>query len=214
MSVTRLIALVGAVAGIGALLLQFGLMFGSMSAQGYSPLAITWRYLGYFTILTNTLVAVIWLRAVLRPNIVQPRLEGAGAVSIVMVGIIYHLLLASRWNPQGLQLLADFTHHTFVPILFAIYWVMRPHGSLKWADAALFVIWPLAYCAYALTRGAFDGWYAYYFLNPTRITLAQLALSVALQSGAFLVCAFVSVAIDKALAARGSSRSASAPATS
>src|SRR5262245_17850657 len=98
MKAARVIAVVGAVAGVGALLLQFGLMFGSMSAQGYSPLAITWRFFGYFTILTNALVAVIWLRAVLRPDIVQPRLEGAGAVSIVMVGIIYHLLLASRWN--------------------------------------------------------------------------------------------------------------------
>ncbi len=214
MSVTRLIAVVGAVAGIGALLLQFGLMFGSMSAQGYSPLAITWRYFGYFTILTNTFVAIIWLRAVLRPNIAQPRLEGAGAVSIVMVGIIYHLLLASRWNPQGLQLLADFIHHTLVPILFAIYWFMRPHGSLKWTDAALFVIWPLGYCAYALTRGAIDGWYAYYFLDPTRVTVAQLAFSIGTQSAAFLVCAFVFVAVDKALAARASASAASAGAPS
>src|SRR5262249_25547375 len=155
----RLIAIIGAIAGIGALLLQFGLMFSSMSAEGYSPLAVTWRYFGYFTILTNTLVAVIWTRAALWSEVKQPRLEGAGSVSIVMVGIIYHLMLASRWNPQGLEWLADFIHHTLVPILFAIYWFMRPRGALKWADAAVFVTWPLAYCAYALTRGAFDGWY-------------------------------------------------------
>lgn len=212
MSVARLIAIVGAVAGIGALLLQFSLMFGSMSAEGYNPLAIAWRFFGYFTILTNTLVAVIWLRAVMRPDISQPRLEGAGATSIVMVGVIYHLLLASRWNPQGLQLLADFIHHTFVPIVFAIYWFMRPHGSLKWTDAAIFVIWPLTYCAYALTRGAFDNWYAYYFLDPRHVTLGQLALSIATQSVSFLVCALVLAAIDKMLGARVGASSASAAA--
>jgi hypothetical protein len=214
MNVARPIAVVGAIAGISALVLQFGLMFSSMSTQGYSAIAVAWRYVGYFTILTNAFVAVIWVRAILRSEVTQPRFEGAGAVSIVMVGIIYHLLLASRWNPQGLSWLADFTHHTLVPILFAIYWLVRPRGTLKWADAALFVIWPLAYCAYALTRGAFDGWYAYYFLDPTRVTWAQLAASIATQSAAFLVCALVFVAIDKALAARTTASSASAAAPS
>ena len=214
MSAQRLAALVGAVAGIGALILQFALMFGSMSAQGFSALAIAWRYLGYFTILTNALVAIIWTRAALRPEIEQPRLEGAGAVAIVMVGLLYHLLLASRWNPQGLQLVADFIHHTFVPILFAFYWLIRRHGALKWAHAAIFVIWPLSYCAYALARGAADGWYAYYFLDPTRAPPAQLIASIAAQSSAFLVCAFILVGFDKLIAARSRASSVSAAAPS
>jgi len=202
MRAARLIAVLGAVAGIGALILQFGLMFTSMSAQGFAPLAIAWRFFGYFTILTNTLVAIIWTIAALRPETLRPRLEGAGAVSIVMVGVIYHLLLANRWSPQGLQLVADFIHHTVTPILFGLYWLIRPHGSLKWAHAALFVIWPLAYCFYALTRGAFDGWYAYYFLDPSRVTAGELALSIAIQSAAFLACALAFVAADKMLGAR------------
>jgi hypothetical protein len=201
MKAARLIAILGASAGVAALLLQFGLMFNSMSAQGYDPLAIAWRYFGYFTILTNILIAVIWTGAALQPDALRPRLEGAGAVAIVMVGIIYHLLLANRWSPQGLQLAADFIHHSFTPILFGLYWLIRPHGSLKWADAGLLVVWPLAYCAYALTRGAFDGWYAYYFLDPSRVTAAALALSIAVQSAAFLACALAFVLVDKMLGA-------------
>ena len=208
----RLLAIIGAAAGIGALLLQFALMFGSMSASGYSPLAIVWRYFGYFTILTNMLVALIWIGAALQPDRARPRLEGAGAVSIVMAGVIYHLLLANRWAPQGLQLGADFIHHSFTPILFGLFWLMRPHGSLKWADATLFVIWPLSYCVYALTRGAFDGWYAYYFLDPRRAPLSELALSIAAQSAAFLACALALVAIDKMLGARASADANSASA--
>ena len=86
--------------------------------------------------------------------------------------------------------------------MFGLFWLIRPHGSLKWADAALLVIWPLAYCAYALTRGAFDGWYAYYFLDPTRAGPGALALSIAAQSAAFLACALAFVALDKMLGAR------------
>jgi hypothetical protein len=202
MNAARLIAIVGAIAGGGALVLQFFLMFGSMSADGYSPLAIAWRYLGYFTILTNIFVALIWVRAALIPTREAPRLETAGVVSIAMTGVIYHLLLASRWHPQGLQLLADFVHHTLVPILFVLFWLLRTRGGLKWADAPFFVIWPLTYCAYALARGAFDGWYAYYFLDPTRATLPKLVMSIATQSSGFLVCALIFVGIDKMLGAR------------
>ena len=204
MSAARFIAIVGAVAGVGALFLQFSLMYTSMTAEGVAPAAIAWRYLGYFTILTNIFVAVIWVRGLLRPDRSMPRLEAAGAVSIVMVGVIYHALLASRWSPQGLQLVADFTHHTLVPILFALYWLLRPHGQLKWTDAFALVVWPLAYCPYAVTRGAFDGWYAYFFLDPRHMSVVQLILSIACLSAVFLACAFIFIAADKALAKRTS----------
>jgi hypothetical protein len=202
MNAARVIAIVGAVVGIGALLLQFSLMFESMSSQGNSPLAIVWRFFGYFTLLTNTFVALIWVRGALSPETRMPRIESAGAVSIVMVGIIYHLLLASRWNPQGLQLVADICLHTVTPILFALYWALRPHGALRWTDAALFVIWPLAYCAYALFRGTFDGWYAYFFLDPNHMRPLQLITSIAGLSAVFLMCALVLVGADKILAKR------------
>ncbi|MFZ2028878.1 MAG: Pr6Pr family membrane protein [Vitreimonas sp.] len=208
MNAARLIAIGGAIAGVGALILQFGLMFASMSDDGVGAAAIAWRYLGYFTILTNIFVAAIWIRALLRPAVPMPRLEAAGAVSIVMVGIIYHALLANRWNPQGLQLVADFTNHTLVPILFALYWLLRPHGRLKWIDAFALVVWPLAYCPYALTRGAFDGWYAYFFLDPRHMSAAQLITSIAGLSAVFLVCALVLIAVDKVLAKRAPTISA------
>jgi len=208
MNAARLIAIVGAVTGVAALILQFGLMYTSMTAQGVSGGAVAWRYLGYFTILTNIFVAAIWIRALLRPGMPMPRLEAAGAVSIVMVGIIYHALLASRWNPQGLEWVADFTHHTLVPILFALYWLLRPHGQLKWIDAFALVISPLAYCPYALTRGAFDGWYAYFFLDPRHMSVTQLATSIAGLSAVFLVCALLLIAVDKVLAKRATALSA------
>ena len=203
MNLARFIAMIGVLAGGGALVLQFFLMQANMSAEGFSTVAITWRYFGYFTILTNLLVVLIWVRAALAPTAQAPRLETAGVVSIAMTGIIYYLLLASRWHPQGLQWLANVTHHAFVPILFVLFWLARPRGSLKWSDAPLFVIWPLSYCAYALTRGAFDGWYAYYFLDPSHVSVAQLAASITVQSTGFLICALAFIGIDKVVSGRG-----------
>ena len=197
---TRIAGAVGALFVGAALAAQFYLQQQGMHGAGV--LAAAWRFFGYFTILTSTLIALVWLRVALRPEIRQPLLEAAGAVSIVMVGVIYHLLLASRWNPQGLQYVVDIVLHTVSPIMFALYWLSRPHGALRWRDAFICVVWPLGYCAYALVRGAFDGWYAYYFLDPTQTPPLQLALSIAVQSAGFLVCALVFVGADKALAMR------------
>jgi hypothetical protein len=204
MPLARLIAIVGAVATIGALILQYVLEFAWMPGAGL--LAVTWRYFGYFTIVTNWLVVAVWIGAALgrASRLNTPVFEGMTLTGIAMVGIVYHLLLASRWRPEGAQWWADLIVHTVTPILFALYWLLRAHGALKWWNGVLFVLWPLAYCIYALVRGAFDGWYAYYFLDPRTTPLPQLALSIAGQSAGFLAAAFIVIALDKTIAARAS----------
>jgi hypothetical protein len=200
---TRTVASIGAILTFAALLLQYWLQFRAM--PGASPLAVTWRYFGYFTILTNSLVCVTWTVAA-REGDGRHRsiLEGIALTNIVMVGLMYHLLLAGTWRPEGAQWVADFIVHTVTPILFAVYWLARPHGALKWWNAVTFMAWPLAYCIYALVRGAFDGWYAYWFLNPATTSLPILALSILAQSVAFIAAGLGVIALDKKLAARAS----------
>jgi len=203
--VTRAIAGFGALIGAFALIVQYVILFTDMTAEGATGLAATWRYFGYFTILTNALVVAIWTAAALRPSALlnSARVEAMAAMAIVMVGVVYHLLLASRWNPQGWQLVADIIVHTVTPIWFVLYWLRRPHGGLAWSDAARCLVWPLGYCVYALTRGAFDKWYAYPFLDPTSSTISELVINIVGLSSAFAVCALVVVAADKWLGARG-----------
>jgi len=203
-SLTRIIAIVGALGTIAALLLQYDLQFAAM--PGVAAPAVTWRYFGYFTILTNWLVVAVWCGAALGAptRLNRPRIEGMALTSIAMVGIIYHALLASRWRPEGAQWMADFMVHSVTPILFVLYWLVRPHGALKWRDAVLFALWPLGYCIYALARGALDGWYAYYFLDPSTTPLPRLAVNIAMQTAGFAAAGFIVIAADKALAARAS----------
>jgi hypothetical protein len=205
MNAARALAVIGALTAASGLILQFTLMYGSMDANGGSPLGVVWRFFGYFTLLTNLLITVIWVRAAARPNQSSESiatLEAMGATAIIFVGVVYHLLLASRWNPQGAQLVADILCHTATPILFTLFWTARPHGRLKWRDALICAIWPLSYAVYGLIRGAFDGWYAYYFMDPTQMSVPALALSIVGLSAAFTVGALILVAIDKALGRR------------
>lgn len=203
---SRIVAIIGALAGLAALALQFVILYQNMTAGGATPLEATWRFVGFFTILTNVIVTVIFAVAALRANantgVNAPRIEAAGAVAIIMVMIIYHVLLANLWKPEGAQLVADLLLHTATPILFALYWLIRPHGALKWTDVLICLIWPLAYCIYALIRGSFDGWYAYPFLNPSTTETPQLLVNIAGMTAAFAVATLVLVAIDRALGRR------------
>jgi hypothetical protein len=201
MGAVRIVAAIAAVVGWAGLLLQY-VIFAERVGLGLA----TWRYLGFFTILSNIGAASIATAIALRR---QDWLTGArarlmGLTAIVTVGFVYSLLLRSTWNPTGLQKLADAALHDWTPILFAIVWAITPHGDLKWRDMTWALTPPAIYLVYALGRGAIDGWYPYYFLNPTLQTTSELGVSILGTLAVFAIVAGSGIAIDRRLAARGS----------
>ena len=59
------------------------------------------------------------------------------------------------------------------------------------------LIKPAAYVAYALARGAIDGWYAYRFLDPSRLSAIELAISLAVMLAGFALLAAALIALDR-----------------
>jgi hypothetical protein len=82
---------------------------------------------------------------------------------------------------------------------------MLPHGELKWRDVKWALAGPALYLAYALARGAVDGWYAYWFLDPSSQGLDELGLSIIGVLAVFAVVAASAIAADRRLPARGPS---------
>lgn len=175
-----------------------------MQHHGGAALDGVWRYLGYFTVLTNSFVVAVLARAALRPQsragLNAPRVELMAVTSILFVGIIYNLLLASQWDPHGLQKLNDEVLHIWSPVVVAIYWLLRPRGGLNWRDGLFAAIWPMAYAVYGLGRGAFDGFYPYFFMDPTQLSLPRLLLNMSLLIVVFVVGALALVGLDRAIA--------------
>jgi len=176
---SRIVAIAVAIVAWGGLAIQYWLLLETMGG----PLAAAWRFLGFFTLLTNTWVALIATRVALKPGarngLNGPRMEYAAAVSIVIVGLVYSLLLRGTWNPQGWQAVADHALHDVSPVLFFMFWLMRADDTLKSRDALWALVFPLSYFVYSLTRGAIDGWYAYWFLDPAHQSIGELAISIA-----------------------------------
>lgn len=205
MTNARWIAIAGALVGVAGLALQYVILVGDMVADGATALEATWRYFAYFTILTNTFVTLVFISAALGATagpLNGPRVELMAVTSILFVCIVYNLLLASRWDPQGWQKVADVIVHQVVPVLFALYWLARPRGLLKWSDAMFAALWPAAYAVYGLARGAFDHFYPYFFMDPSVLPVTRLALNMLGLVAAFLVGALIVVGVDRALSAR------------
>lgn len=197
MGVARMIAAVAAVVGWAGLLLQYVIF-----AERVGPGLATWRFFGFFTVLSNIGVACIATAIALgrRNGLTGARARLMGFTAIVTVAFVYSILLRSLWNPTGWQKLADAALHDWTPILFAILWGLSPHGELKWRDMMWALTPPALYLAYALGRGTIDGWYPYYFLNPTLQTGAELAMSVFGTLVVFAIIAGSAIAIDQRLA--------------
>jgi len=89
----------------------------------------TVRFFSFFTILTNTLVA-IYFTIISFPYRRQPAfINSPGTLTsitvyITVVGLVYQIALRHLWQPQGTQKIVDELLHTIIPILVIIFWYL------------------------------------------------------------------------------------------
>jgi hypothetical protein len=199
-------ALVLALLGWGALALQFSLTVGTVTAQGRSGWAAVIVLAGYFTILTNLLcavcmTAVCFSRFVDRPS---PNLLSATTLYIATVGMTYALLLSHLFSFEGSPWLADRLLHYVIPVAFVVYWlIFVPKGTLRWTAPIVWLIYPLAYLAFSLVRGALSGWYPYPFINVATLGYRAALLNALGLTVTFFVSGLGLVAWDKQMGRRG-----------
>jgi len=200
----RTAALLLGLVTLAALLLQYALMVGTFAAEGKGPLAALWRFLGYFTLLTNIWVAVVML-GIAAGRTAGPRWITAVTLAILLVGIVYHLLLAHLYHPVGWNMVADQLVHTVVPAAMLGWWLaFVDRNALKAADVGVFIAWPMAYTAYALLRGAGDGWYPYFFIDVPALGLPRVQMNIAGLGAAFAISGMGFVALGR-IRSRGAS---------
>ena len=191
--IERTLAGLAAIIGWAGLALQFWLIIRQMGlAEG------AWRFIAFFTILANISTALVAsaVASGSTSGLARPKAKFIAATSIALVGLVYSLWLRNSWDPQGLQQLADIALHDAVPVLFVGMWVAGLHEQLKWRDILWAVVPPALYCIYALARGAIDGFYAYWFLNPAIQMPLETVSSIATLLAVVAVIAGVLTTID------------------
>ncbi|WP_066557297.1 Pr6Pr family membrane protein [Croceicoccus bisphenolivorans] len=189
----RISASVIAAIGLALFALQIVLSIGKTGSFVGAMLVLT----RFFTILTNAAVVVAMLRVGIG-RVPGHRFMLAMVTAIAMVGIVYHAVLADLQNLSGLDLLTDRGFHTAIPLLTVVWWVLfGGTPGVVWRDLAWVLPWPIAYCAYALVRGAMSGIYPYPFIDLPVIGWAMLMMNVAVLAAIFAVVGAVFVAVAR-----------------
>ncbi|MFI4969901.1 MAG: Pr6Pr family membrane protein [Lysobacterales bacterium] len=202
-SSSRPLAATTALVAWSALVLQYVLL---IRATWYDPGPAlgSLRYISFFTILSNILVALTTTfalrggRSAVGGFFAGARARGGVALCIGITSCIYFFLLAATWAPQGAQLLADVAMHYAVPALYLLWWAACvPHGRLSWSDPLRWLAFPLAYLASILLRGRWLHEYPYPFIDVDALGLAVAARNALGVGVLFLAFGFVVVAFDR-----------------
>lgn len=151
----------------------------------------------FFTIDSNLLVTIT--SAVVALGRARGRLFTVlwldALVGIIVTGIVYQVALAGLYELHGLSLVSDTMLHKVTPILFVLGWLLAaPRGVLSLRTVWWSLLYPLAWLAFTLPRGAITGFYPYPFVDAGALGYGQVALNcvfiglffTALAAGAFL----------------------------
>lgn len=157
------------------------------------------RFASYFTIQSNLAVLLASIAVLVASDLRSPlqrALRLGSLVGITVTGIVYALLLAGTVEREGLSSVANALVHGIVPPLALVVWLVAgPWPGLTLADLARMMLWPVAWIAFTLVRGAVTGWYPYDFINVE----LKGAGSVATMVGVIVLCALAFGALIGAL---------------
>jgi hypothetical protein len=186
--------------------LQLFIMIDNSATSGQTLPVIISRFLGYFTILTNLLIAIALTSELVGSGRLyrffsKTPVKTAIAVYIFAVGLGYNFLLRHIWHPQGLQRIADELLHVVVPALYVLYWFMyTPKSGLRWRYILPWLLYPFLYLVFALTRGSIDGFYAYYFIDVSKLGYLVVLKNALLLFVVLVVISALFIAVGRTIA--------------
>lgn len=204
---------------IFSLFIAFVALWGVLGQSGIRDKKPRPVHLCYYTTLSNLLIAFYHLLLCLALAL---RLEGLLAflrrpviclsvmLCILLTFLVYHFLLRPAQTKQGAypkntaQILDNYCVHYFAPLLTLAGWLLfAPKDGLTFADAALWLLCPLAYLAFALVRAPigppfYEGGprYPYAFMDFDKLGPRRALANCALMfvGGYALGCLFVLLA--------------------
>jgi hypothetical protein len=155
------------------------------------------NFFSFFTVLTNLFAAIvlsagaIYLIRRKDPTEIAEIIRGTSVAAIAAAGLAFSFLL-SRMD-SGMVPWINFVLHYLTPAVMVLDWLLQPpKAKLAPKHIGLWLIFPIAYLAYSLFRGAFVNWYPYWFIDPSKSPggwTGVLLYSVAITLG-FLLTSF------------------------
>ncbi len=161
------------------------------------------RFVSYFTILSNLLVALTTTSLALGQD-AYPRwwrvLRLNAVVCITVTGLVHWFLLRPLLHLSGADWVADKLLHVLVPLLAAAGWVA--FGPRRRVEAGLLLpslAFPVGWLVYTLVRGAVVDWYPYPFLDVSLHGWGSALLACAGVAVLLLALSWLAIRLDPRL---------------
>lgn len=166
--------------GWTTLVFQFWLMLQGPPERSVGETLL--RFLSFFTILGNILVALALTAPVVAPGSRLGRwsesesVRSAVAMYILVVAVAYHFLLSGPWTPVTAGLVVSIIFHYVMPAAFVLDWLLfTPKGTLRWSDPVKWLSFPAAYGLWTVIHGYATGFWPYWFVNVPELGAAKAA---------------------------------------
>ncbi|MFD8518714.1 Pr6Pr family membrane protein [Streptomyces capillispiralis] len=167
------------------------------------------RVLSHFAVQSTVLLALVMLASARRAwsarHPLPGTVTGATLLYVVMAALVHHALPHFSTTGAGdlswPVTLADHTLHTVLPIAAVLDWlVLSPPARTHLRQAATWLLYPLAYLAFTLTRGELlpdsPARYLYPFLDVAQHGYRHVLANALLLGLAFYALATLVVALD------------------
>jgi hypothetical protein len=158
------------------------------------------QYFSYFTIQSSLVASVVLivggvmalrlpvdtvLYTTVRMSVLSYAVVTAVVYNVLLRGIPEEGFIESKW-PGELM-------HVWIPLFIALDWLLSPgRPALQWTGLRYAVIYPVAWVAFTMLRGAATGWFPYPFLEPST---GALSISIYVVGIAGFIIGIASLAI-------------------
>ncbi|GAA4312168.1 Pr6Pr family membrane protein [Compostibacter hankyongensis] len=153
----------------------------------------------FFTVQSNliaaaTLLAEAWMLVTgRRPGPGFGMLRGAAVLYMLLTALVYALLLQGVVDANSALAFnwKNFILHQLAPLFVLVEWLLWPPAlSVSSGRSLTWLIFPILWLVYTLTRAALTGWYPYPFLNPSWAggTKGVIIYVVCITIGLVLMC--------------------------
>jgi hypothetical protein len=165
----------------------------------------------YFTNQSNIFLGVVaaWVAWRLwNEEEAHPALLTSAVLFICITGLVYNVVLAPTAAPQhGLGAFSTVVQHRVTPLMGLGGWlVFHRHGGLTWKHAAIWLVYPLSYFAFAIVRGLIvtSGGlrYPYPFLDVVKHGYAGVLENAVMYALIFWIMGLILVSVDRGLSRR------------
>lgn len=200
-----------------ALVTQLVLTATSDSAEFELPFRLV-NLFSFFTIQSNILFCAISITLALRPvrrdGEVWRVLRLDSVLCMTLTGVVFNTVLRGLEDHEGLRAVTDTMFHVIGPALAVIGWALfGPRPRVSGRTVALALIFPIAWCAYTLIRGAMTDWYPYPFIDVLEHGYGRVVANIVGIAALFVLLGLAYWYLDRRLPAAPSAAPAPALAT-